>query len=247
MEFQVFNFGCLVRVLHAAALRWLPGAVAPCSRGFTQCGVRGRGAAERFWQGYNKPANLSARGRGYRRDTIWYQTQTLGAHRDPKIAAPRAASPNSGSLLARRISASRAPRRAPAPPPRPRRFRTHIPDMRAAPPPPPHPLLSYAGRAQAVRRRAKPKRTSPVIVNTLARKRKRWSPRAARARATRRPRARSAAAASRPTRSRPTRPSARPGPLGRTSPRPRNLLRRRTPTRPSLADDVEERIARASR
>ena len=73
VEFQVFNFGCLVRVLHAAALRWLPGAVAPCSRGeFTQCGVRGRGAAERFWQGYNKPANLSAWGRGYRWDTIRY-------------------------------------------------------------------------------------------------------------------------------------------------------------------------------
>ena len=52
-EFQVFNFGCLVRVLHAAALRWLPGAVARAvrARGFTQCGVRGRGAAERFWQG----------------------------------------------------------------------------------------------------------------------------------------------------------------------------------------------------
>ena len=66
-----------------------------------------------------------------------YLPQTLGAHRDRKIAAPRAAFSNSGSLLARRISAFRAPRRAPAPAPPPRRFRTHIPDMRAAPPPPP--------------------------------------------------------------------------------------------------------------
>ena len=118
----------------------------------------GSGRSREILAGLNKPANLSAWGRGYRWDTIRYQAQTLGAHRDPKIAAPRAASPNSGSLLARRISAFRAPRapRRAAPPPR--RVGTHIPDMRAAPPPPPHPLLSYAGRAQAVRRRAKPKR-----------------------------------------------------------------------------------------
>ena len=137
------------------------------SRGFTQCGVRGRGAAERFWQGYNKPANLSARGRGYRRDTIWYQTQTLGAHRDPKIAAPRAASPNSGSLLARRISAFRAPRAPAAPPPPPRRVGTHIPDMCAAPPPPPSPpnLMLGARRFYAVE---KPALTpSPVLVIAL--------------------------------------------------------------------------------
>ena len=111
------------------------------------CGVWARGGD---WQ-LNKPANLSPRGRGYRRDLCRYPTQTLGAHRGRKRAAPRAASLNSGSPIARRISASRAPRRAPAPPPPPRRFRTHIPDMRAAPPPPPHPLLSYAGRAQARR------------------------------------------------------------------------------------------------
>ena len=91
----------------------------------------GRGAAEEILAGLNKPANLSFRGRGYRRDTIRYQTQTLGAHPHIQIAAPRAASPNSGSLLARRISASRAPRRAPAPSPPPRRVGTHIPDMRA--------------------------------------------------------------------------------------------------------------------
>ena len=104
--------------------------------------------------GLNKPANLSFRGRGYRRDTIRYQTQTLGAHSDPKIAAPRAASPNSGSLLARRISAFRAPRapRRAAPPPR--RVGTHIPDMRAAPPPPPSPpnLMLGARRFYAVER-----------------------------------------------------------------------------------------------
>ena len=248
MEFQVFNFGCLVRVLHAAALRWLPGAVAPCSRGFTQCGVRGRGAAERFWQGYNKPANLSARGRGYRRDTIWYQTQTLGAHRDPKIAAPRAASPNSGSLLARRISAFRAPRAPAAPPPPPRRVGTHIPDMCAAPPPPPSPPNLMLG-AQVLRRSSEA--SSYAVAGNSQRSTKltdkRWSPRAARARATRRRPARFVEGASPPTRSRPTRPSAPRGPSGRTSPRPRNRPRRRTPTRPSLADDVEERIARASR
>ena len=168
------------------------------------------------------------------------------AHRDRKIAAPRAAALNSGSPRERRnISVPRPPRPRRAAPP-PRRVGTHIPDMRAAPPPPPHPLLSYAGRAQAVRRREK-KRTSPVIVNTLARKRKRWSRPAARARATRRPRARSAAAASRPTRSRPTRPSARPGPSGRTSLLKSRRPRRRTPTRPSLGGDAGERIEQGCR
>ena len=54
-------------------------------------------AAAQIGKGYNKPANLSFRGRGYRRDTIRYQTQTLGAHPDPKIAAPRAASLNSAA------------------------------------------------------------------------------------------------------------------------------------------------------
>ena len=57
----------------------------------------GRGAAEEILAGLNKPANLSFRGRGYRWDTIRYQTQTLGAHPDPKIAAPRAASLNSAA------------------------------------------------------------------------------------------------------------------------------------------------------
>ena len=104
----------------------------PCGRGDSQCRVLVRGlAGQRDWQGITSQRNLSFRGRGYRRDTIRYQAQTLGARRDPKIAAPRAASPNSGSLLARRISASRAPRRAPAPSPPPRRVGTHIPDMRA--------------------------------------------------------------------------------------------------------------------
>ena len=124
------------------------------ARGFTQFGVRGRGAAERFWQGYNKPANLSFRSRGYRRDPIRYQTQTLSAHPHIQIAAPRAAFPNSGSLLARRISAFRAPRAPAAPPPPPRRVGTPIPDMRAAPPPPPSPpnLMLGARRFYAVER-----------------------------------------------------------------------------------------------
>ena len=145
----------------------------PCSRGDPYgaaragfwCGVWARGGD---WQ-LNKPANLSSRGRGYRRDLCRYPTQTLGAHRGRKRAAPRAASLNSGSPRERRISASRAPRRAPAPPPPPRRVGTHITDMCAAPPPPPHPLLSYAGRAQAVRRRTKPKRTpfDVAVVTTL--------------------------------------------------------------------------------
>ena len=104
--------------------------------------------------GLNKPANLSFRGRGYRWDTIRYQTQTLGAHSDPKIAAPRAASLNSGSPIARRISAFRAPRapRRAAPPPR--RVGTHIPDMRAPPPRPPSPpnLMLGARRFYAVER-----------------------------------------------------------------------------------------------
>ena len=158
VEFQVFNFGCLVRALHAAALRRLPPAVAGAvwARGSTHklVGVRSGRRQQRDWQGLNKPANLSFRGRGYRRDTIRYQTQTLGAHRDPKIAAPRAASPNSGSLLARRISAFRAPRapRRAAPPPR--RVGTHIPDMRAPPPRPPSPpnLMLGARRFYAVER-----------------------------------------------------------------------------------------------
>ena len=125
------------------------------ARGFTQFGVRGRGAAERFWQGYNKPANLSFRSRGYRRDTIRYQTQTLSAHPHIQIAAPRAAFPNSGSLLARRISAFRAPRAPAAPPPPPRRVGTHIPDMCAAPPPPQPPnLMLDARRPSAVAKRS---------------------------------------------------------------------------------------------
>ena len=211
----------------------------PCGRGSTQSVGSGAGSGRAAEIGNNKPANPSARGRGYRRDTIRYQTQTLGAHPDPKIAAPRAASLNSGSPIARRISASRAPRRAPRRP-RPRAASAPISQTcarRRRRPPTPH--QPYAGRAQAVRRREK-KRTSPVIVNTLARKRKRWSPRAARARATRRRPARSAAAASRPTRSRPTRPSAPRGPLGKTSLLKSRRPRRRTPTRPSLGGDVEE-------
>ena len=107
--------------------------------------------------GLNKPANLSARGRGYPVGQCRYQAQTLGASRDRKIAAPRAAFSNSGSLLARRISASRAPRRAAAPPPPPRRVGTHIPDMRAAPPPPPHPPFLFmlgARRPSAVAKRS---------------------------------------------------------------------------------------------
>ena len=114
------------------------------------CGVWARGGD---WQ-LNKPANLSSRGRGYRRDLCRYPTQTLGAHRGRKRAAPRAASLNSGSPRERRISASCAPRRAPAPPPPPRHVRTHIPDMRAAPPPPPSPpnLMLGARRFYAVER-----------------------------------------------------------------------------------------------
>ena len=95
--------------------RGRPGAGSQ-SAGFW-CGVWARGGD---WQ-LNKPANLSSRGRGYRRDLCRYPTQTLGAHRGRKRAAPRAASLNSGSPIARRISAFRAPR-APrrAAPPRPR-------------------------------------------------------------------------------------------------------------------------------
>ena len=76
---------------------------------------------------------------------------------------------------------------------------------------------------------------------------KRWSPRAARARATRRPRARFVEGASRPTRLKRMLPSARPGHLGKMSPRPRNLRRRRTPTRLNQEEDVEELTERASR
>ena len=125
--------------------RGRPGAGSQ-SAGFW-CGVWARGGD---WQ-LNKPANLSSRGRGYRRDLCRYPTQTLGAHRGRKRAAPRAASLNSGSPIARRISAFRAPPRPRRAAPPPRRVGIHIPDMRAAPPPPPTPLLSYAGRAQARR------------------------------------------------------------------------------------------------
>ena len=125
------------------------------------CGVLVRGLGRQPEIGLNKPANLSARGRGYPVGQCRYQAQTLGASRDHKIAAPRAAVSNSGSLLARRISAFRAPRRAPAPPPPPRRVGTHIPDMRAAPPPPPSPPNLRLGarrfyaveRSQLIRRR----------------------------------------------------------------------------------------------
>ena len=128
--------------------RGRPGAGSQ-SAGFW-CGVWARGGD---WQ-LNKPANLSSRGRGYRRDLCRYPTQTLGAHRGRKRAAPRAASLNSGSPIARRISAFRAPRRAPAPPPPPRRVGTHIPDMRAPPPRPPSPpnLMLGARRFYAVER-----------------------------------------------------------------------------------------------
>ena len=130
--------------------RGRPGAGSQ-SAGFW-CGVWARGGD---WQ-LNKPANLSSRGRGYRRDLCRYPTQTLGAHRGRKRAAPRAASLNSGSPRERRISASRAPRRAPAPPPPPRRVGTHIPDMRAAPPPPPAPFYHMLGarRPSAVAKRS---------------------------------------------------------------------------------------------
>ena len=63
----------------------------PRSRGHPHSAGRVSGQLQRLGLVYNKPANLSFRGRGYRRDTIRYQTQTLGAHPDPKIAAPRAA------------------------------------------------------------------------------------------------------------------------------------------------------------
>lgn len=130
-----------------------------------------------------------------------------------------------------------------------------------APPRRPHPRAASAPISQTcARRRRRPPPTPPTLcwaragrtpsreaeAHAVRRRRsnhsteKTWSPRAARARATRRRPARSAAAASRPTRSRPTRPSAPRGPLGKTSPRPRNLPRRRTPTRPSLGGDVEE-------
>ena len=57
-EFQVFNFGCLVRALHAAAMRRLPGAVAGAvrARGLTVQGSgAGSGRAARL-AGHNKPA-----------------------------------------------------------------------------------------------------------------------------------------------------------------------------------------------
>ena len=151
MELQVrikFGLGAALRRPTRAVPEAVRGAGSQ-SAGFW-CGVWARGGD---WQ-LNKPANLSSRGRGYRRDLCRYPTQTLGAHRGRKRAAPRAASLNSGSPIARRISASRAPRRAPAPPPPPRRFRTHIPDMRAAPPPPPSPpnLMLGARRFYAVER-----------------------------------------------------------------------------------------------
>ena len=152
MELQVrikFGLGAaLRRPPPPSGPRGRPGAGSQ-SAGFW-CGVWARGGD---WQ-LNKPANLSSRGRGYRRDLCRYPTQTLGAHRGRKRAAPRAASLNSGSPIARRISAfsaRRAPRRA-APPPR--RVGTHIPDMRAPPPRPPSPpnLMLGARRFYAVER-----------------------------------------------------------------------------------------------
>ena len=156
----------------AAALRRPPRAVAAAvlARGPVRCGPCGvlvRGLGRQPEIGLNKPANLSARGRGYPVGQCRYQAQTLGASRDRKVAAPRAAFSNSGSLLARRISAFRAPRAPAAPPPPPRRVGTHIPDMRAAAPPPPSPFYHMLGarRFYAVE---KPALTpSPVLVIAL--------------------------------------------------------------------------------
>ena len=217
--------------------RGRPGAGSQ-SAGFW-CGVWARGGD---WQ-LNKPANLSSRGRGYRRDLCRYPTQTLGAHRGRKRAAPRAASLDSGSPIARRISAFRAPR-APAAPPRPRAASAPISQTcarrRRGPPAPP--TLCWARAGSTPSSEASSSAVAGKSQRSTKLTDKRWSPRAARARATRPPRARSAAAASRPTRSRPTRPSARPGPLGRTSLRPRSLRKRRTPTRLNQEEDVEELI-----
>ena len=139
----------------------------------------------------------------------------------------------------------------------------------AAPPRRPHPRAAFASISQTcARRRRRPQApptscwaragstpSSEASSSAVAGKSqrstkltdKRWSPRAARARATRRPRARFVEGASRPTRLKRMLPSARPGPSGRTSPRPRNLRKRRTPTRLNQEEDVEELTERASR
>ena len=64
-----------------------------------------------------------------------------------------------------RLAPPAAPRAAPAPAPLPRPYPRHVRGAAAAPPPP----QPYAGRAQAVRRRAKPKRTpfDVAVVTTL--------------------------------------------------------------------------------
>ena len=160
--------------------------------------------------------------------------RTLTPRSPPRARHPLIRAAQSRGEYQRLAPPAAPPRR---PPPAPRRHPyPHMRRRRRRPPPTPPPYAGRAGRtpsreaeAHAVRRRRSNHSTE-----------KTWSPRAARARATRRRPARSAAAASRPTRSRPTRPSAPRGPLGKTSPRPRNLPRRRTPTRPSLGGDVEE-------
>ena len=248
MEFQVFNFGCLIRVLHAAALRRLPGAVAPCSRGDSHSAGFGVGAQQRDFGRARTSQRISAPGAA---DTGGTPSGTKPRRwaRTPASRSP----PRARHLLIRAACSRGEYQRSapPAPPPRrprPRAASAPISQTCARRRRRPQPSQPYAGRAQVLRRReassyagAGNSQRSTKLTD------KRWSPRAARARATRRPRARFVEGASRPTRLKRMLPSARPGPSGRTSPRPRNLRKRRTPTRLNQEEDVEELIERASR
>ena len=141
VEFQVFNFGCLVRVLHAAAMRWLPGAVAPCSRGDSHSAGFGVGAQQRDFGRARTSQRISAPGAADTGGTPsgtkprrWARTPTSrspprarhllirAAHREANISVPRPPP---------------RPRDAPAPAPRRHPYPRHARAAGGAPPPPP--------------------------------------------------------------------------------------------------------------
>ena len=248
-EFQVFNFGCLGRALHAAALRRLPGAVAPCSRGDSHSAGFGVGAQQRDFGRARTSQRISAPGAA---DTGGTPSGTKPRRwaRTPASRSP----PRARHLLIRAACSRGEYQRSapPAPPPRrprPRAASAPISQTcarrRRRPPAPP--TLCWARAGSTPSSEASSSAVAGKSQRSTKLTDKRWSPRAARARATRRRPARSAAAASRPTRSRPTRPSAPRGPSGKTSLLKSRRPRRRTPTRPSLGEEGAGRIVRACR